>query len=104
MLPLKYAVENAPTEDDVVRRLSALLAHLRACRVESILPQRYASLTAGNTAEIRAWAFKLAAGDKEIHCLSAAGRYWFGEIQDAFAAGARRLDELSAAKVHRDAA
>jgi hypothetical protein len=104
MLPLKYAVEDAPTEDEIVRRLSALLDYVRACRVASILPQRYAGLTARNTVEIRAWAFKLAAGDNESHCLSAAGRCWLGELHDAFNAAARRLDELSAARVHRDAA
>jgi hypothetical protein len=104
MLPIKYALHDAPTEEQVVRRLSSLLEYLRSCHIESVLPDRYAGLTATSTDEIRAWAFKLAAGHKESHCLSAAGRCWLGELHDAFIAAARRLDELSVVRVHRDAA
>jgi hypothetical protein len=105
MLPLKYAVDDAPTEEQVIRRLSSLLDYLRSCRIQSILPDRYAGLTARNVDEIRAWAFKLTAGSTDCDRLSAAGRCWFAEIRDAFNAAARRLDEISVAvTVHKDAA
>jgi hypothetical protein len=98
-------MDSVPNEEQVIRRLSSLLAYLRSCRIQSVLPDRYARLTAGSAAEIRAWAFKLAAGGKDDYHLSAAGRCWLAEIRDAFGAAARRLDEISAAApVHRDAA
>jgi len=98
-------MDSAPNEEQVIRRLSALLEYLRSCRIQSVLPDRYAGLTARSTDEIRAWAFKLTAGGRDCDVLSAAGRCWLAEIRDAFSAAARRLDELSAAAiVHRDAA
>jgi len=104
MLPPRFEMDSAPNEEQVVRRLSSLLDYLRSCHIESILPDRYAGLNARNTDEIRAWAFKLTAGGKDSYCLSAAGRCWLGEIREAFAAAARRLDEFSAASMQRDAA
>jgi|SRR4051812_24753991 hypothetical protein len=104
MLPLKYALDDAPTEDQVIRRLSSLLDYLRSCRIQLVLPDRYAGLTARSTDEIRAWAFKLSAGGNDCDCLSAAGRCWLGEIRDAFTAAAHRLDEISVTNVRKDAA
>lgn len=104
MLPTQFSMESAPNEEQVVRRLSSLLDYLRSCHIESVLPDRYCGLTARSTEEIRAWAFKLAAGGKDSYCLSAAGRCWLEEIREAFTAAARRLDEISIARIHRDAA
>jgi hypothetical protein len=96
MLPVQEDLKSASTEAQVLRQLSAFIEDLRRCCVDSILPQRFSGLAAGSGDEVRAWAQRLAQGGKDTYGLGAAGRYWIDEVRDAFAAAAKRLDEISA--------
>jgi hypothetical protein len=98
MLPIKHALESASTEAQVLRCLSSFLDHLRSCKIDSLLPHRFSGLSACNDDEIRAWSGKLAESRNDTYPLGAAERCWLEEVRDAFAAAARRLDEIAQAK------
>ena len=97
MLPITYSVEGASTDAKVLQRMSSFLDYLRSCYIDSILPQRFSGLAAHNVDEVRLWAVKLGQGGEDTYSLTAAGHCWLEEVRDAFAAAARRLDEISAA-------
>ena len=97
MLPNTYSVEGAATDAQVAQRMSSLLDYLHSCHIDSILPQRCSGLTAHNADEVRLWAVKLGQGGKDTYGLTATGHCWFEELRDAFAAAAKRLDEIATA-------
>jgi hypothetical protein len=96
MLAVRFAVQNAPTEEKVLHSLTSFLDHLHRYRMEEILPQQLARLSARNVDDVRAWAQTLRAGVHDRYCLTAAGQLWFDEVCEIYFAAQRRLDELSA--------
>ena len=98
MLPIKYALQNASTNAQVLRGLSSFLDYLRSCHIDSILPQRFSGLSACNAEEIEAWSAKLEQGGKDIYSLTTVGQWWLEEVRESFAAAAQRLGEIAAAK------
>ena len=97
MLPIAYSVEGATTDAQVLQRMSSLLDYVHSCHIDSILPQSCSGLAARNAYEIRLWAAKFGQGGRDTDGLTAAGHCWFEELRDAFAAAAKRLDEIAAA-------
>jgi hypothetical protein len=96
MLTTGYAVGNAATESQILRRLSSFLEYLRSCHVDSVLPRRFSGLSASSPDAVRDWAKKLCEGGTDSYRLSAAGYCWLEEVRGAFSAAARRLDEIAA--------
>jgi hypothetical protein len=91
-------MESASTDAQVLRPLASFLDHLRSCNIASILPHRFSGFSACNADEIRAWSGKLGECGKDTCHMTAVGRCWLEEVRDAFAAAARRLDEIADAK------
>jgi hypothetical protein len=96
MLAIRFAVQNAFTPTQVVQNLAAFVDHLRRYRIEAILPERLANLSARDADDIRNWAQRLRENPHDRYCLTAAGQLWFEEIREAYSAACRRLDDLEA--------
>ncbi len=103
MLPVRYAVDNAATDVEVLRRLSAFLEYLSSCHVDSVLPRRFSQLSAASGTAVRDWAQKLSERGHHDYLLGAAGRCWLEEVREAFAAAVRRLDQIEAGGREADA-
>ena len=98
MLPIRYAVESAPTQAQVLERLSSFLEYLRSCHVDMVLPRELAGLSASSTGAVRDWAALLEENWRDDYRLSAAGQCWMEEVREAFVAAANRLDRIAAAE------
>ena len=98
MHPVKYAVHNASTPDEMLERLSSFLQYLHALDIASVLPRCFDGLSARNAEEVRAWSAKLAQRSTQTEILTAAGDLWLNDVRDAFAAAVERLDELAIAQ------
>jgi hypothetical protein len=96
MLAIRFAVQHASTADKVIENLCTFIEHLHRYRIEAILPADLIGISAKNPDDVRAWARRLQQEMHDRYCLTAAGELWFEEIRDAYAAAARRLDELEA--------
>jgi hypothetical protein len=96
VLPIRYAVESAPTQAQVLERLSSFLEYLRSCHVDMVLPPELAGLSACSTDSVRDWAALLEENWKDDYRLSAAGQCWMEEVREAFVAAANRLDRIAA--------
>ena len=96
MLPIRYAVENAPTQAQVLERLSSFLEYLRSCHVDTVLPRELSRLSASSTEAVRDWAELLEKNWIDDYRLSAAGQCWIEEVREAFVAAAKRLDRIVA--------
>jgi len=94
MLPPNFTVDNATTETEVLRRLSSFVEYLQSCHVDTVLPRRFAGLSARSVAEVRSWTQQLSEPAHYGYRLSAAGHCWLEEIRDAFTDASRRLDAL----------
>ena len=94
MLPIRFAVDSAPTQVQVLQRLSSFLEYLRSCHVDTVLPMELSSLSAANTGVVRKWAALLEKNWKDDYRLSAAGQWWIEEVREAFVAAAKRLDRI----------
>jgi hypothetical protein len=97
MLPITYSVEGASTDAQVAQRMSSLLDYLHSCHIDSLLPRRCSGLAAHNADEVRLWAVRLGQDGKDTYGLTAAGHCWLEELREAFAAAAKRLDEIATA-------
>jgi hypothetical protein len=103
MLAIRFAVQNAKSEEQVVETLAAFIDHLHRYRIGSILPEQLASLSALDAGDVRAWAERLRKQVHDGYCLTAAGQLWYDEIREAYFAACRRLDDLRAAAPVADA-
>lgn len=104
MHPIKYAVQNASTNDEVCERLTSFLGYLRSLRVDLILPERLSGLSACNADEVKAWSARLAQEARNTESLTPAGDLWLKELQEAFAAAELRLSEIAKAQIKQTAA
>lgn len=96
MFAVRFAFQNAPTEEKILHSLTSFLDHLYRYRMEEILPQQLAHLSARSVDDVRAWAQELRKGVHDRYCLTAAGQLWFDEVCETYFAAEKRLDELSA--------
>lgn len=96
MLPIRYAVDSAPTQSQVLERLSSFLEYLRSCHVDMVLPPELSGLSASSTDSVRDWAALLEEHWKGDYRLSVAGQCWMEEVREAFVAAAKRLDRIAA--------
>ena len=95
MLAVRFAVQNSHTPEQVVENLASFIDHLHRYRLEEILPEQLAALSAKDAGDIRVWAHTLRKGVHDRYCLTAAGQLWFDEIREAYFTAERRLDELT---------
>jgi hypothetical protein len=96
MLAVKSAVRNAKTEARVLYELVTFIDHLKRYRMQEILPEQLANLSADDAEDVRAWARRLRKRVHDRYCLTAAGQLWFDEICETYFAAAERLDEFTA--------
>ncbi len=99
MHPIKYAVQNASTNDEVCERLTSFLGYLRSLDVDLIFPERLSALSACNADEVKAWSARLAQEARSTEGLTPAGGLWLKEVQEAFAAVELRLAEIAEAEI-----
>lgn len=95
MHPIKYAVQNAQTTAEVLKRLSSFVNYLHTCCVDNLLPGEFAHLSAGSAQEVLSWADKLSRADHHAKALTVAGDIWLTDVQDAFSCAAQRLEEIA---------
>ncbi|MEO8005965.1 MAG: hypothetical protein ABI771_13710 [Betaproteobacteria bacterium] len=95
MHPIKYAVQNAGTSAEVLKRLSSFVTYLHGCCADTLLPGEFSHLSAGSTEEVSAWSEKLSRADHHAEALTVAGDIWLKDVQDAFSCAAQRLEELA---------
>lgn len=95
MHPIKYAVQNARTKDEVLKRLSSFVSYLHGCCVDTLLPGEFSHLSAGSADEVSAWSEKLARADHHAEALTVAGDIWLKDVQEAFRCATQRLDEIA---------
>ena len=98
MLAIRFAVQNASTPDQLVENLQTFVEHLHRYRIEEILPEGMAGISANDVEDVHAWAHRLSGSVHDGYCLTAAGQLWFEEIRDAYFAASRRLRELDEAR------
>lgn len=98
MFAVRFALQNAFTTEQVLSHLGSFIDHLHRYRIEEILPEQLARLSARDADDVHAWAQSLRKGVHDRYCLTAAGRLWFEEICDTYFAADRRLDELAAVR------
>lgn len=100
MHPIKYAVQNAETSTEVLRRLSSFVNYLHGCCADTLLPGEFSHLSAGSAEEVSAWSVKLSRADHHAEALTVAGDIWLKDVQDAFSCAAQRLHEIAGQEEH----
>lgn len=96
MHPIKYAVQNAETTTEVLKRLTSFVNYLHDCCVDTLLPGEFSHLSAGSAEEVAAWSEKLSRADHHAAALTVAGDIWLTDVQDAFSCAAQRLHAIAA--------
>lgn len=100
MLAVRFAVQNSRSPEQVVENLASFIDHLHRYRLEEILPEQLAVLSAKDAGDIRTWAHTLRKGVHDRYCLTAAGQLWFDEICETYFIAEKRLDELAESGGH----
>jgi hypothetical protein len=94
VLPARYALQFAESEEEVKYHLSAYLEYLHRCQVTALLPIERNPLSSRDVYEIYACAEKLNATSGCEISITATARYWLEEISEMFNTAAVRLKQL----------
>jgi hypothetical protein len=94
MHPVRYAVRNASTNNEVFERLTDFLQYLRSAHIDCILPHYFEALSARNANDIRNALAMLHQETCHADDLTVAGDLWLADVREAFAAAVERLATL----------